>query len=57
MAGPQRATQEAPALPAVPPAEIEALKEQLAATQAQLAKVLELMSPTPAEPEEPATEA
>jgi len=50
MAGPQRGTQEAPALPAVPPAEIEALKEQLAATQAQLAKVLELMSPAPAEP-------
>ena len=50
MAGPTRGQQEAPALPAVPPQEIEALKEQLAATQAQLAKVLELMSPPPAEP-------
>lgn len=46
MAGPTRGTQEAPALPAVPPEEIAKLKEQLAATQEQLAKVLELMSST-----------
>lgn len=55
MPGPTRGTQEAPALPAVPPEEIAKLKEQLAKTQEQLAKVLELMSP--AEPVEPAAEA
>lgn len=48
MAGPQRAPQDAPQAPAVPPEEIEALRAQLAATQAQLALVLELMAP-PAE--------
>jgi DNA-binding transcriptional regulator YiaG len=46
MAGPQRAPQEAPQAPAVPPEEIEELRRQLAATQAQLAKVLDIMAPS-----------
>lgn len=46
MAGPQRAGQEAPQAPPVPSEELQELRRQLAATQEQLARVLELMAPS-----------
>lgn len=45
MGGPTRGQQEAPQAPGVLPAELEELRQQLAATREQLDRVIELMSP------------